>query len=116
ETLLYWICGEDSTAVRRVEISSETDVADLRNALKKERSDTLGNVDAKNLKLYPLFVPSDVYYEDEVEKWRLHGKRPLCATQKLSSVFPATREGLWLVVVHHRAPPRLYDNFILTPS
>ncbi|KAI5997410.1 hypothetical protein EDD15DRAFT_2162668 [Pisolithus albus] len=115
-TVLCWILGDPVESTFEVQIPRGANVEYLRNALKEIIPNTLRNVDAKNLKFYPLFVPSGLDYEDELGKWRLRGKKPLCATQKLSSVFPATREGLWLVVVHHRAPPRLYDNLILTPS
>ncbi|KIK25621.1 hypothetical protein PISMIDRAFT_68426, partial [Pisolithus microcarpus 441] len=103
-TLLCWVRGEDVKTVFEVEISKEVNVGKLKAALKRENPGTFKDVDAKNLEIYPLFVPSGADYLDEFGKWRLHGKSPLRITQKLSSVFPRTQDGEWVVVVNYRAP------------
>lgn len=93
--------GDDVDDVFPVKIHREADVADLKDALKLKRSTAFMDVNAANLKLYSLLVPSGVDHSDELGKWRLRGKMPLRPTQKLSSAFPRTQEGLWVVVVIH---------------
>ncbi|KAI5986664.1 hypothetical protein EDD15DRAFT_2174694 [Pisolithus albus] len=115
-SFLCWIRGDDVNHVFPVKISREADVADLKDALKEKNSSTLGNVDAKNLDLYGLLVPSDGNPAVELGKWRLGDKKPLAVKQKLSNAFPRTQEGEWAVVVNYRAPPLLHDNLMLTPS
>lgn len=83
-TIFCWVRGEDVKTVFRVKISREADVEDLKDTLKLKKSTALRDVDADTLELYPLFIPSGADYLDELGKWRLHGKRPLSITQKLS--------------------------------
>ncbi|KAI6007502.1 hypothetical protein EDC04DRAFT_973401 [Pisolithus marmoratus] len=98
-TLLCWVRGDDVDDVFELEIPGEADVGKLKQALKDKRSATFSDVDAPNLHLYPLLVPSNADRAVELGKWRLQDKKPLYVKQKLSDVFPKFRNGKWVVVV-----------------
>ncbi|KAI5987634.1 hypothetical protein EDD15DRAFT_1473424 [Pisolithus albus] len=100
-SFLCWIRGDDVNHVFPVKISREADVEDLKDTLKLKRSTTLRDVDAANLDLYGLLVPSDGNQAAELGKWRLGDKKPLDVKQKLSNAFPRTQEGEWVVVVNY---------------
>ncbi|KAI6014664.1 hypothetical protein EDC04DRAFT_655849 [Pisolithus marmoratus] len=100
-TLLCWVRGDDVDDVFELEIPGEADVGELKQALKDRRSATFSDVDACNLHLYPLLVPSNADLAVQLGRWRLHDKKPLYVTQKLSDIFPKFRDGKWVVVVIH---------------
>ncbi|KAI6037464.1 hypothetical protein PISMIDRAFT_65696, partial [Pisolithus microcarpus 441] len=68
-TLLCWVRGDDVDHAFPVKISREADVADLKDALKLQRSTALRDVNAANLNLYRLLVPSDGNRAVELGKW-----------------------------------------------
>ncbi|KIK20896.1 hypothetical protein PISMIDRAFT_63241, partial [Pisolithus microcarpus 441] len=105
-TLLCWVRGEDAKRVFEVEISKEASVGKLKATLKRDRSAILKDVDAADLELYPLFIPSNANRAAELEKWRPHGKEPLDVEQRMDQVFPSRRNGKWILVVTH--PTFLY--------
>ncbi|KIK19633.1 hypothetical protein PISMIDRAFT_31510, partial [Pisolithus microcarpus 441] len=72
--LLCWVRSEDVEVVFTVKISGGANVGALKDILKRERSDTFRDVDACQLMLYPLFVPSNANRAVELGKWRSHDK------------------------------------------
>ncbi|KAI6014321.1 hypothetical protein EDC04DRAFT_2953479, partial [Pisolithus marmoratus] len=98
-TLLCWVHGEDVQTAFNIDISRELTVGTLKRALKNENPVTFRDVDAKDLKIYRLFVPSDADLGVELGKWRVHGKQPLDMRQKLSQAFPETHNGEWAVII-----------------
>ncbi|KAI6002621.1 hypothetical protein F5J12DRAFT_840168 [Pisolithus orientalis] len=95
--LLCWIRGEEE--VFKIKIPRSADVGDLKEVLKDSNSVTFKDVDAKNISLFPLLVPSGANRADELGKWRFKGKKHLDATQKLSDVFLEISDGEWVVIV-----------------
>ncbi|KAI6029093.1 hypothetical protein PISMIDRAFT_69141, partial [Pisolithus microcarpus 441] len=98
-TLLCWVRGEDAKRVFEVEISKDASVGKLKATLKRDRSAILKDVDAADLELYPLFIPSNANRAAELEKWRSHGKEPLDVEQRMDQAFPNRRNGKWILVV-----------------
>ncbi|KAI6022152.1 hypothetical protein PISMIDRAFT_680637, partial [Pisolithus microcarpus 441] len=92
-TLLCCVRGEDANPVFKVNISKEAGVGRLKAMLKRENPDTFKDVDAKDLELYSLFIPSNADRTVELGNWRSHGNELLDVTQKLANTFPELRTG-----------------------
>ncbi|KAI6020659.1 hypothetical protein BKA83DRAFT_4055780 [Pisolithus microcarpus] len=112
---LCCVRGEDANPVFDVDISKEAGVGRLKATLKHGNPDTFKDVDAKDLELYSLFIPSNADRTVELGNWRSHGNEPLDVRRKLADAFPRTQDGEWVVVISLRAPPLLHDKLILTP-
>ncbi|KAI6005434.1 hypothetical protein EDD15DRAFT_2124614, partial [Pisolithus albus] len=97
--LLCWVRSEDPEAVFTVKVCGAENVGSLKKILKRERSDTFRGVDAYQLTLYPLFVPSNADRAVELGKWRSHDKEELDFDQRIDQVLPKRPDGEWVVVV-----------------
>ena len=105
-----WIVGDPLTERFLVEIDNSKKVKDLRQAIKQERGDALGNVNAVNIMLWkvcgyllrsPPCQPAQVAIPIKWDHWHEKNIRdvisqacPLAATEGLSSVYryPTTPE------------------------
>ncbi|KAI5981017.1 hypothetical protein EDD15DRAFT_2138725, partial [Pisolithus albus] len=93
-----WVRGEDPKVIF-VRISKDVSVGELKVTVKRERSAILKDVDAADLELYPLFIPSNANRVAELEKWKSQGKEPLDVEQGMDQVFPNRRNGKWILIV-----------------
>ncbi|KAF8677787.1 hypothetical protein AX14_004802 [Amanita brunnescens Koide BX004] len=90
-----WIVGDPLTERFLVEIDNSKKVKDLRQAIKQERGDALGNVNAVNVMLWKVAIPIkwDHWHEKNIRDV-ISQACPLAATEGLSSVYryPTTPE------------------------
>ncbi|KAF8700518.1 hypothetical protein AX14_000762 [Amanita brunnescens Koide BX004] len=92
-TLECWIVGDPLTERFLVEVNSDKRVKELRQAIKQERGDALGNVKAMYIVLWKVSIPTkwDHWHEKNIRE-AISQAYPLAATEKLSSVYPTTPE------------------------
>ena len=97
-TLDCLVYGDDFKRIFFVEIDSRATVGALKEVI-KAKNPKFNNVNDLDLDLYSIPMP-DVEHLEELNRWTLSDNQFLPPRTKLSTRFPKSEEGKWLIIVN----------------
>ena len=103
--LFCYVRGDDYKHTFEVKIGNEESVAALKKAIKEEKTQTFGNIDADSLTLWKAPVRFNRNLKESVEALNLVDDDSLQPPEILSELFPSGLEKKSVHIIVDRPPP-----------